>query len=274
MNRSLKVMFACALGAALGTFVALAVNSYFWWLGLPVGFIIGYLAYEFETVIAATKTVSRKTFGWRPDAELWKAYIKACLASWLVTLTYGFGLAIPTTLLITLLILLTTGGMGETSITQGVTENFLEVCDLFLGILMVWSLLCWLFGGIPAAIEMTILTMARDRSERLNDLEKARKDLLLWNPIRVYGYLVPKGIWWTAVRLPSGVKTTGRFAWLIFCEIHSDVRLLCGLDAAIGAACGYFAGSVLIGLISGGVMGLVNFEVVSKRVLKLVPKAH
>jgi len=139
---------------------------------------------------------------------------------------------------------------------------------------MVLSLLCWLVGVIPAAIEMASITMPRDRSERLNDLEEARKELLLYNPIRVYGYLVPKGIWWTAVRLPSGVKAAGRFVWLVFCEVHSDVRLLCGLDAAIGAACGYFAGSVLIGLISGGVMGLVNFEVVSKRVLKLVPKAH
>lgn len=48
-------------------------------------------------------------------------------------------------------------------------------------------------------------------------------------------------------------------------------RLLCSLDAALGAAIGYWLGNALIGALAGGILGHANFEVVSKRWLKLVP---
>ncbi|MBL7022080.1 hypothetical protein ISR92_02060 [Patescibacteria group bacterium] len=57
----------------------------------------------------------------------------------------------------------------------------------------------------------------------------------------------------------------------IFVEIHSDIRLLCAVDAMIGAGIGYFYTNPIIGMIAGGILGVINYELVSKRWLKLVP---
>jgi len=57
----------------------------------------------------------------------------------------------------------------------------------------------------------------------------------------------------------------------VFIIIHSEIRLLCGVDAVIGAAAGYFTGSAIIGALAGGLIGVINYEIVSRRVLHLVP---
>ena len=43
----------------------------------------------------------------------------------------------------------------------------------------------------------------------------------------------------------------------------------CAVDAMIGAAVGFFAGSAIIGALVGGLFGVLNYEVVSKRLLHL-----
>ena len=63
----------------------------------------------------------------------------------------------------------------------------------------------------------------------------------------------------------------GLFFKNVFILIHSEFRLLCGVDAAIGAVIGYFAGYVIVGLIVGGILGVLNYELISRRWLKLVP---
>ena len=64
----------------------------------------------------------------------------------------------------------------------------------------------------------------------------------------------------------------GVFARKLFIQIHSEMRLLCMTDAFLGAVVGFFAGSVLLGAISGGLLGLLNYEIVSIRILKLNPR--
>lgn len=58
--------------------------------------------------------------------------------------------------------------------------------------------------------------------------------------------------------------------WL-FIQIHSEIWLLCGLDAAIGTGIGYYLGSALIGAVVGGIFGLVNYQIISVWWLHLVP---
>ncbi len=43
------------------------------------------------------------------------------------------------------------------------------------------------------------------------------------------------------------------------------------LACAIGASIGYFSGNALIGALAGGVFGVLNYEILSKRILHLVP---
>ncbi len=49
------------------------------------------------------------------------------------------------------------------------------------------------------------------------------------------------------------------------------MRLLCGVDAAIGTAVGYYFGNALIGAAAGAVFGVVNYWVVAVRILRLRP---
>ncbi|MCX6763125.1 MAG: hypothetical protein NTZ97_00095, partial [Candidatus Moranbacteria bacterium] len=67
--RSLKIFFACALGAFIGTIVSLEVNKYFWWIGLLAGTFVGYFAYQFKSVIAGASEAWKKTIAYEPN---WK----------------------------------------------------------------------------------------------------------------------------------------------------------------------------------------------------------
>lgn len=62
-----------------------------------------------------------------------------------------------------------------------------------------------------------------------------------------------------------------KFSWQLFRLIHSDLRLLCGCDATIGAVIGYAIGNALLGAVAGGLIGWLNYEFVSVRWLKLIP---
>jgi len=66
-----------------------------------------------------------------------------------------------------------------------------------------------------------------------------------------------------------GTTNVAKFIKNIVILIHSEERLLCGVDAAIGSAIGYFTGNVFIGTLVGGIFGVANYVIVSKRILKL-----
>ena len=54
----------------------------------------------------------------------------------------------------------------------------------------------------------------------------------------------------------------------MFIRIHSDRRLISGVDALLGSAIGYFAGSAAVGALSGGILGIVNYAMITERWLK------
>ena len=68
-----------------------------------------------------------------------------------------------------------------------------------------------------------------------------------------------------------GIPLACRCCKTFFILVHSELRLLCGVDAAIGALVGFLIGSVVLGALAGGLLGLLNYELVSKRWLKCVP---
>ena len=81
--------------------------------------------------------------------------------------------------------------------------------------------------------------------------------------------IIPCLIW-------NSIKAIGRFVKYFFILIHSDELTLCAVDAAIGASLVYFwfAGSPLTGAVTGGLFGILNYEVVSKRLLKILVEQH
>ncbi len=246
-----KVFVACALGAFIGGIVALQLNGYFWWVGLIAGGFVGYITYEFKAVLQAIPKAWRVVIGWRPNVEYWKAFGK---------LSVYFTLFISTiTVPLAILFLL----ISAEDITA---YGYLLITPL-MGLLMARVMTSDYNEGEYQSVVQEFRRFARFNA--LTTCWYVPKYLLLgmWYSL--------KGTWWLLRRgIPVTVVAITRFIWQVFKLIHSDERLLCGVDAAIGALVGYFTGNALIGAVFGGIFGVANFELVSKRLLHLVPAKH
>ena len=83
---------------------------------------------------------------------------------------------------------------------------------------------------------------------------------------------VPTGIFYLICRyFFQIVRGVCWFVKTVVVAIHSDRRLMCLTDAATGAVIGGYTGNAVVGCLLGIVIGLANYEIVSKRILKLVP---
>ena len=111
----------------------------------------------------------------------------------------------------------------------------------------------------------------------------------IFPPITLFWHL-PRGIIFVARRFPEFAKWfvagcwlvarewgsfCGKFFWKLFLLIHSEMRILCGVDAMIGAVIGYFVGSAAMGALYGGIVGVFNFLVITelclKRIWRVIP---
>ncbi len=253
MSRTGKVFLACALGAFIGALVALEVGFYLWWLGLLAGGFAGYLAYDFRRVIEAIPKAWAAATSWRPNWARVRLYPKLVLY-----LTILFSSIWPLLFLLPL---------KERAITVSLAFSIFQI-------LVSLIYLSLIIGIIGAAV--VVWDLKEDEEKRLSRLIRH------CNFFTIYFWYIPRftlvAIWWIlrkiawlVVHIPDGLRVIGRFVWALFRTIHSDERLLCGVDAAIGAGIGYLAGNALIGALAGGVIGVVNYELISKRLLNLVP---
>lgn len=242
MNHAVKIFTSCALGAGIGTLIALQLNHYFWWTGMLVGGFVGYISYEFNKVISAVPLAWQYVVVNKPK---WKPL-------WL-----GFWAA-----------------------TKGLCY--------FLLLILQWILMFMFFGSdkiialfpfvampiaiSPALMGIFILLFFRGTPLKLKNFREALVNL---NVFSVFCYYLPVGLWfggkWTINKIPVFTPTIRRFFRYLFLLIHSEVRLLCGVDAAIGACVGYFSGNAIVGALAGGLFGVLNYEIISKRILKIAP---
>ncbi|MFA5188110.1 MAG: hypothetical protein WC460_01965 [Patescibacteria group bacterium] len=241
MNRTLKVVFACAFGAGIGAMIALQIGGYLWWIGTIVGAMVGYISFEFKAVISAPGLAWRKTIAYKIDRQKISKYLKK--AFWIALLlgdvaAYGFAVAFAVPLL--------------------------KTCAHFPLVATYPHATC-LILPIPSIIWSVILgSHLAQGNEELG----LKYTFIFFNPLYIIIFSLPAFLWFTALCMYGIIFP---FCKTLFLQIHSDERLLCFFDAGIGAGIGYFAGHALIGAIAGGILGVLNYEVVSKILLKLVP---
>jgi len=250
MSRSFRIGFACFLGGFLGSFVGLQVSPAFWWIGLIVGFATGYLSYEWRAVLRAIPKAGAAAWGAIPAREKRGDIAK----------DFTFGMLVCAYVCFLILVATDRRPVGQ-------------LLPVFVP--------AWIMGG---TFYGGICVLAGQGG---------------WHPWWLWRYLVPpillfyylpKWLWmghkklWEA--LPDylmGIIAIGGailvlaifvrdFLKFLFREIHSDIRLLCGTDAALGAAVGYFAGNPVIGGLAGAALGVLNYEIISVRVLKVAPR--
>ncbi len=254
MERTLKIFLSCSFGAAIGTIVALGVSHYFWWLGLIVGGLTGYLSYEFKKVAEATVEGYKRVIGWKIDKEgkeEWKTIgLLAIVAIQLIiTMFYPFMF------------------LFSVLLDSGIIKAFWwsNVATVILSILL---------------FVIIIVNIAISEEKESFDFKEIREGWIdlskKINFFTVYFYWLPRGIFLITImsikKIPKIILFLARFVKTVFLLIHSDIRLLCGMDAAIGAGIGYFTASVIVGTFAGGILGAIQYEIVSKRILRLNAK--
>lgn len=245
MNRSFQIFVACCFGSLIGGVVALQ-SSHYWWLGGIVGFVAGYLAYDPKVV--------------------WRAIPVAAKAVRQVDLKENLGFAVE--------------------VMQ--PFFFIAISTPFWYPLMYWMERPLSEGGTPTTPFMLIIFSATAAMCSLYPAEKFGEKYgkyekwvyCLINPVGLflmglyflYDYDHRIKIARAFVAITNWLATwPPKFVWQLFKLIHSEWRLLCGCDAALGVYVGYFSGHALLGALAGGLFGLANYELVSKRWLKLVP---
>ena len=249
MSKVTRVFWACAAGAGIGALIALEINSYFWWLGLIIGGVFGYLLYDIKAVARAVPRAWCAASGWKLDGEAWK--IRG-----LVTLAFVSVLA--SALLAILVGSFLGGRIDHVSTWEFVFAHKISVMALLVFLSMaVPAALAIGVSGFSYALALSVVSLLSREDDIMRDF---RSIIKFGNPVAVFVYWPivilrhsPAAVWRAAIAV-------GLFIKYLFLAIHSDERLLCGIDAAIGA-------------LAGGAFGVANYEIVSKRILGLEQSA-
>lgn len=257
----IKIFFACFTGAVIGSLVALQFSPFFWWLGLIIGGGTGYITYEFNRVLNAIKTAWKEVYPKISNKKLWKWVGYQLLAQISLYLTY----------------------CTINSIFSSISKGKIEIVNFPFFWVPLFLLLLFLSLAVIAVISKDATSFKE------NDRKLLKAMILHGNPVAVLIYWPIRGLYmfvfktpWKKVflffvRIPLNLlKWTTKVFWKfclflkkVFILIHSDIRLLCGIDAAIGSGCGYLLGNVLIGGLIGGILGVLNYYFVSIKILKL-----
>ncbi len=250
MKTGMKVFLACAIGAFIGSIVALELNRYFWWLGLIVGGLAGYVSYEFKKVVKAIPEawdIAKKEI---KEQMVETSIIRAIKISAYILLGCFFFAIIVFCFLANIMLL-----------DVIFSSKIINMLDFLPSISLLGVIFCFI-----ALVAWTIALVADILELKITDKQFLIL-MIIFTTMPVIA--IPVLIFYTGIKLALIIV---RFFKQLFILVHSDIRLLCGIDAAIGASIGYFAGNAVIGAFTGGIFGVVNYELVSKRLLHLCIK--
>jgi len=279
MSSKFKVLLDCLICSGIGTFIALSVNSWFWWTGALAGGLIGYLIFDFKmsskfkillscligSGIGTFIALSVNSWFW------WTG----CLAGGLIGyLSFNFKnviRAIPNAykaidnrkadLLEAVLILVFFSlPIGYAIIFNYLVESFLPVMGMKIIFL---EGLCYIFlsMGALAIVEKLLkdgldieIFGSRTQSRHLmrfificSPLGLAL-EIIVFLAFFVYYlyyalYNLFYGIYIFVKYLILGVLSMPIICWKIlkqlFLLIHSEIRLLCAIDSLVGVVAGY-----------------------------------
>ncbi|MDP2638903.1 MAG: hypothetical protein Q8P06_01905 [Candidatus Azambacteria bacterium] len=295
--------------------VALTVNLMFWWLGIIAGFAGGYLAYEFREVLRAIPvawSATRKGIN-TAGQNVFNSIFNSS-KNWLAKphpFYYPAAIIVaPFSLLgIYLLLLLIADSLANSDLSlipKGILFTIilieLLVAALMSPVIIIPFIAFFAFIGARVGehcywypFTAGGFTMGEvGEGEKFEELQKKGysetiltfKNVIRWTlkgvGLSIWFFVWPlwknlfKELWFVICPLSD-------FLWKLVKIIHSNKRLLCGIDAAIGGGVTYlwlvpssitfwegFLLSVFGGLI-GGLIGVFNYKIISVRVLHLAP---
>jgi hypothetical protein len=252
MKTERRIVFACFTGAALGALVALQLH-YFWWVGILVGGVTGYLSYNFGEVITAVVTAWNNLVGggsWK-TSMLHAAQVLGALACILV------GAASVLILSIGALMLCMDTPIPSSTWTKHSTagSDSMPIPPAF-----------WIYAAAGALAMAGVLCVWILRSPNRRQAWMTLLGCLAATPLALP---ITLGVLFASSLLPRGVRFLLKLARRTFILIHSEVRLLCMTDALAGALVGYLCGNALLGGAVGAGLGWLNYRFICVKWLKL-----
>lgn len=271
-----KIAIACFIGGALCCAIALMFAPIYWWFGLIAGMAGGYISYEFREVRKAIPIALAAAR--RGSASAWDNAI-ASTKAWFSRphpfFYFGALLALPLTICFRhyepepLLLII---AYGEMAGILGV----LFFCFALMGAEMERCYWVPTMRGVWEILEM--------QRKGYNEVHLTYIAAARWAVKEVLA--ITKFLAWTTWKcLTIGVWTMpcffGRFVRHLFILIHSEKRVLCTIDGTLGGAMSYIwlasahmssaeqAVLVIFGGLLGAAFGVANWELVSKRILRV-----
>jgi hypothetical protein len=265
--KGLKVFFACFFGAGIGSLIALQSSGSGWMvvLGLLAGGLGGYLAYEYQEMWSAVKRAYVLTIAWRPNPSKLKKLG--------IDMAFVFAVAVPYMFLFFYI-------LGAAELPKlGIGAYTVAILKLMTTILSILSVV----GG---GVEIMKLSEGEENNTLEKDGERVKGWIRKYNVAKVASVVMkaaimsPVVIWlllreifedrkMIALGAERMLKNVAMFFWRAFKFMHSDIRLLCGIDALIGSYAGYVLGNAFVGALIGGAWGAFNYYVVSIKLLHL-----
>jgi len=282
-NETKNIAIACFIGGVICSATALLFAPAYWWLGMLAGFAGGYISYEFREVreaipVAIENARYNLSDGWKMAGLLFTELKKFALQPhpfalcWLIINTgfWGFLYAIGK-------------WHGDSTDVAGVIILF-SVTGFFVALPLTGLLAVipaqagynadgwggqWVTNPALASSRRPLLTY----KNAFRWIGKGYVDAAIFFLWEIWKYIAI-GIWFL-------LRFTAKFLWELFKLIHSEKRLLCAVDGTLGGLVSYFwlASSttttgghivlVLFGGLLGAGLGILNWEIVSKRVLKV-----
>ncbi len=275
-----QVFCACAIGAGIGGLIG-SIGGVAWAIvGLVIGGLLAYLAYDPAMVRAACKQAAAET--WPKVAPSFeKELVKRRLK------TAGLYILAATPSLTFVAIFFATCASGFHGLGAQIGYSLLIGLTAFADLMMISVGLAKISVAVirwrvpdhypaPQSWVSSPQTLWKMMIRHGNVLAMA-----FW--AAVFGLAVIVGVarllgllFYQLVFVPAVIAEFGRFVLRVLRLIHSDGRLLCGCDALLGIAIGLKLGgpSIQVALASaliGGLLGAANYHWVAPRLLAYQP---
>lgn len=299
-----KIAAACFAGGVICCLVALLVTPAYWWMGLLAGFAGGYLGYEFREALRMIPVAWRVVMA--ESQSSWQIFLDEksraarIVQEWLaekhVFLYPGAlcSLAAAGWVMYCLSLLPPQEQMSQPRAIVSIGFVVMAL-GMFCFTLVIMGLAYAGCVHVERAYWWPLVErydIAR-RVGRLEARDLRRKPLTYLNVLRwalegvvVVAFFLAVLLWiyivafliqftWRTVRLLS------KFLWHVFKLIHSEKRLLCGVDGALGGGASYLwlvsaamtpmeqLTMTMFGGLLGAALGVANWEVVSKGLLRV-----
>lgn len=259
MNRSWKVFLAILLGGIIGGFVALEMHPYFWWVGMLVGGLVGYLAFDVREIVPAMKRAwAEKVAPRLPSRE------DVRVMFWVATVLFG--------MIFACLVVLAPYAIAA-------------YCDISVENTLLFGLLpsIFLFGIMWRGFSYYYSYYGEDLEARYPEgTTPGRTHAVYVNPLRIiFVYPFMTFVWlyrerreilaWIGGIIFAGFVMTIGLIIYTFVYLYSNDRLVCMAFGTLGVAIGHLIGFGLIGVILGALIaatfGKVTHEIISVRLL-------